>query len=161
LSDRDFLAMALPSRRDTIELGRAIAAALEPGDLALLSGELGAGKTFLARAIARGVGVPPTVPIPSPTFTLVQEYEARGRTLIHADLYRLRDGDGEQVAADVRRLGLAERRSEGAVLLVEWGDALEVELGGPPDLVVQLSVSGGGRSAQIGGRRAHACRLPP
>src|SRR3954451_20466786 len=107
-------AVVLDTRRDTIQLGRHIAEKLAAGDLVLLSGDLGAGKTFLARAIARALGVPVSVAIASPTFTLVQEYETPRGTLLHADLYRLRD-EGETTIRDVRRLGLAERRSEGAI----------------------------------------------
>lgn len=149
------LLVRLPTRRATTRLGERIAAALEPGDLVLLSGDLGAGKTFLARAIARARGVPPEVAIASPTFTLVQEYETPRGMLLHVDLYRLRDeGDPEATAKEVRRLGLDERRAEGAVLLVEWGDGLEAELGGDAVLTVRLAIDGDGRSATLGGMRA-------
>lgn len=123
-------AIPLADRRATRRLGRAIAGALRPSDLVVLEGPLGSGKTFLARAICRGLGVPPDVRVTSPTFTLVHEYQ--GRLLVcHADLYRL--GTRSEVAG----LGLLERRDAGAVLLVEWGaeyadllgeDALRVEL---------------------------------
>ena len=122
----------LASRRDTTRLGGRIAAVLEPGDLVLLSGDLGAGKTFLARAIARARGVPTDIAIASPTFTLVQEYETPNGALLHVDLYRLREeGLDAKVSPatvrEVRRLGLAERRAEGAILLVEWGHGVEEE----------------------------------
>lgn len=137
----------LATRRDTTKLGRAVAAMLREGDLVLLSGELGAGKTFLARAIARERGVPADTVIPSPTFTLVQEYSTPRGALLHVDLYRLRDA--VDTALEVRRLGLAERRSEGAILLVEWGEGLEAELGGPVDVRVRLSLAGQRRAAEI------------
>lgn len=119
----------------------------------LLEGGLGAGKTFLARAAARALGVRGTVA--SPTFALVQEYETGRGPLLHVDLYRLR---GEGLAGEVARLGLRERRREGAVLLVEWGqDAVEA-LGGAPALVVALAATpaGGGeaRVATLSGPRA-------
>lgn len=153
------ITVPLASRRDTTRLGKRLATALEPGDLVLLSGDLGAGKTFLARAIARELGVPSDVAIASPTFTLVQEYETRRGTLLHCDLYRLRDdgvgGEGASVTTlnEVRRLGLAERRADGAILLVEWGEGLERELGSA-SLSVVLSIGPNGRSAKIAGERA-------
>jgi len=140
----------LRSRRDTRRLGAAIARALEAGDLAILSGDLGAGKTFLVRAIARALGVGGTVT--SPTFALVQEYATPRAPLVHADLYRLR---GPGLAAEVARLGLRERRREGAILLVEWGEEAAEALGGEPSLVVSLAIAGEReRVAALSGPRA-------
>lgn len=141
--------VVLRTRRETRRLGAEIAARLRPGDLALLCGDLGAGKTFLARAIARELGVPAEVPIASPTFTLVQEYVTPRATLLHVDLYRLRDEDMEKTKREIVRLGLAERRAEGAILLVEWGSDLEQELGGPATLSVTLRIEGQHRIATI------------
>lgn len=152
--------MQLPSRRHTTRLGRAIADVLAPGDLVLLDGDLGAGKTFLARAIARGLGVGASLAIASPTFTLVQEYETPRGVLLHADLYRLRDAASlETTVRDVRRLGLAERRAEGAILIVEWSEGLVDELGGEPALRVVLTLAGAGREASATGPKA--ARLAP
>jgi tRNA threonylcarbamoyladenosine biosynthesis protein TsaE len=138
----------LATRRDTTRLGTAIAGWLTPGDLVLLSGELGAGKTFLARAIARSLGVPAETAVSSPTFTLVQEYETARGTLLHADLYRLHDTRDPR--GEIRRLGLAERRAEGAIVLVEWGDALDDVLG-PASLRVSLAIAGESRTAKLEG----------
>ena len=126
----------LRSRRDTRVLGAAVARVLDGGDLVVLSGDLGAGKTFLVRAIARALGV--TGHVTSPTFALVNEYETSRAPLVHADLYRLRGGD---LAAEVARLGLRERRREGAILLVEWGEDAIAALGGDPELAVSLVIT--------------------
>jgi tRNA threonylcarbamoyladenosine biosynthesis protein TsaE len=151
------MSTSLLRRRDTRNLGRAIAAALSPGDLVLLCGTLGAGKTFLARAIARALGVPASTAIASPTFTLVQEYETPHGTLLHADLYRLRNDENDlaKFHGEVRRLGLAERRHDGGILLVEWGESLDRELG-PSDLTVRLEIRGDHRVANLDGRLASA-----
>src|SRR5712691_6419063 len=101
---------------DTRAVGEALAGLLRPRDAALLSGELGAGKTTLVQGIARGLDVRDQVV--SPTFTLVREY--RGRLdVAHVDVYRL---DRIQ---DVLDLGLEDLGDGQSVLLVEWGDAVE------------------------------------
>ncbi len=143
--------MQLKTRRETQRLGRAIGAKLRAGDLVILSGDLGAGKTFLTRAVARGLGVPESVRVTSPTFTLVQEYETPRGTLLHADLHRL---IGKDLRAEVERLGLRERRAEGCIVIVEWGEGAVDWLGGEPDLVVAMKVARVGREAQLSGPRA-------
>jgi tRNA threonylcarbamoyladenosine biosynthesis protein TsaE len=146
--------MELLTRRDTTKLGARIAVCLRPGDLAILSGGLGAGKTFLARAIARTRGVSAEQPIVSPTFTLVQEYATPRGPLVHADLYRVRDSPAG-LEAEVARLGLRDRRAEGAIVLVEWGEGADEPLGGAADLVVALAISGATkRTATLTGARA-------
>lgn len=116
-------------------------------------GDLGAGKTFLARAVARAMGVTGTVP--SPTFALVQEYDTARGALLHVDLYRLR---GAGLAGEVARLGLRERRREGAIVLVEWGDDAVDALGGEPAITVRLAIARAegdeARAATIAGTRA-------
>lgn len=147
---------ALSSRGETRKLGAAIARSLVAGDLVLLSGGLGAGKTFLARAIVRGLGAKAAVT--SPTFTLVRGIPTPRGLLLHADLYRLH---GERLEEETRRLGLRERRAEGAILLVEWGDEVADVLGGNPELVVSLSIAGEHeREAALAGPRVTDLSLP-
>ena len=100
----------------TDALGHALAAALFPGAFLALRGDLGAGKSSLARALARGLGI--EGPVPSPTFSLVQTYETSDITLTHADLYRIDD------ATATRELDLQGALDAGA-LLVEWPRFLE------------------------------------
>ncbi|HMJ52918.1 MAG TPA: tRNA (adenosine(37)-N6)-threonylcarbamoyltransferase complex ATPase subunit type 1 TsaE [Polyangiaceae bacterium] len=113
----------LPTRRSTIRLARRLAPHLGPSDLVVLSGDLGTGKTFFVRALCRALGVPSEVEVTSPTFTLVHELTARF-PIVHADAYRLKD------EAELLALGLREARSEGALLLLEWGTPYVDVLGG-------------------------------
>lgn len=138
---RELLTLELPTRRATTRLGRWLASGLLPGDLIVLAGDLGAGKTFLARAVARALGVPPDVRVTSPTFTLVHHF-ATTPPLVHADLYRIGD------PSEVDHLALREVRADGAALVVEWGETFLRELGGDA-LFVRLSLSPEGRTARV------------
>ena len=100
----------------TERLGRLLAGLLRPGDSLLLEGPLGAGKTALARALLRAVCDDPALEVPSPSYTLVQSYQARDFTVSHFDLWRLDGPDG------LFELGWDEARS--GVVLVEWPDRL-------------------------------------
>jgi tRNA threonylcarbamoyladenosine biosynthesis protein TsaE len=113
----------LPTRRATQKLAALVAPALKASDLLILSGPLGSGKTFFARALCRALGLPRARRVPSPTFTLVHEHETTP-PLSHADLYRL-NGAGQ-----VRELGLDSQRDDGRILLVEWGEPYIDMLGG-------------------------------
>jgi tRNA threonylcarbamoyladenosine biosynthesis protein TsaE len=103
------------SATETQQLAAALAALVQPGDLVVLAGDLGAGKTTFTQGFGRALGV--TEPITSPTFTLAQQYEGRLR-VHHLDVYRL-----EQLA-EVAELGLSELLDDGGVVLIEWGDAI-------------------------------------
>lgn len=99
----------------TRELAAAVSSLARPGDLLVLAGDLGAGKTAFVQGFGRGLGVPDR--ITSPTFTLVHVYEGR-LPVYHLDVYRL-----EQLS-EALDLGLAEMLDDGGVVLVEWGDAI-------------------------------------
>jgi tRNA threonylcarbamoyladenosine biosynthesis protein TsaE len=105
------------SPAETERAGMLLGERLKPGDVVLLTGELGAGKTTFVRGVAHGTGS--KADVASPTFQLVRVYPGRVQ-LAHVDLYRVEDG------AELRDLGLEELAEEGAVV-VEWGDRLEVD----------------------------------
>ncbi|MGZ3454292.1 MAG: tRNA (adenosine(37)-N6)-threonylcarbamoyltransferase complex ATPase subunit type 1 TsaE [Polyangiales bacterium] len=132
----------LATRRATIRLAQALGAALAPGDLVILEGGLGAGKTFLVRAMLRALGVAEEIAVPSPTFTLMNEYPAR-IPVIHADLYRLLGS--EDLELEVAELGLRSRRGEGAALVVEWGtEAFETHGGDGLRISIERTVQEAG-----------------
>jgi tRNA threonylcarbamoyladenosine biosynthesis protein TsaE len=111
-------------------VARELAATLSAGDVLLLSGELGAGKTAFVRGLAQGLGIEEGE-VSSPTFTLVHEYRGGRLTLYHVDLYRL-----DRAATD--DLGLDEMGVADGVLAIEWPDRLTHELG--PALRVRIEV---------------------
>ena len=139
--------VSLPTRKATIRLARRLAMLLQPGELVLLEGPLGAGKTFFARALLRALGVQEEVAVPSPTFALVHRYDVPTGVIFHADLFRLRDESSPLASA--RALGLREERHDGATLLVEWGSGLEDALGGPADVTCSFVRADGQRTARI------------
>ena len=114
----------------TQAIARDLAATLRPGDVVLLSGDLGAGKTTFVRGLAEGLGIDPAE-VSSPTFTLVHEYRGGRLTLYHADLYRL----GRTATED---LGLEEIGARDGVLAIEWPDRLSHDLEGAR--VIRLEV---------------------
>ena len=111
--------MTSRSEDETAAFARELAGALKAGDVLLLSGGLGAGKTAFVRGLAAGLGIPPE-DVSSPTFTLLHEYRGGRLPLYHADLYRL-EGDAAE------DLGLEQ--TDG-VLAVEWPDRLTHDLRG-------------------------------
>ena len=104
------------SAEETIAFGRTLTELLAPPRLVLLRGDLGAGKTTLVKGIAAGFGAAEEEDVTSPTFTLVQEYRGPRANLYHIDLYRV------DTQRELETLGLDDLRSEGSVLLIEWGE---------------------------------------
>jgi tRNA threonylcarbamoyladenosine biosynthesis protein TsaE len=109
----DFL---LPDEAATAGLAARFAARARPGDVVLLAGPLGAGKTSFARAFIRALAGDPALEVPSPTFTLVQAYETPAGTVHHYDLWRIR---GHQALEE-----LAWDEAQAGIVLVEWPDRL-------------------------------------
>jgi tRNA threonylcarbamoyladenosine biosynthesis protein TsaE len=130
----------LPDESATDQLGATLAARLKPGDVVGLKGELGAGKTTLARAILRAAANDPDLIVPSPTFTLVEIYDTPRGPIWHFDLYRLESPE------QVFELGWEDALAQG-VVLVEWPE----KLGGlmPKHLSVALEIVGDGRRALL------------
>ncbi|MCW8883294.1 MAG: tRNA (adenosine(37)-N6)-threonylcarbamoyltransferase complex ATPase subunit type 1 TsaE [Sedimenticola sp.] len=122
------------------QIGSALARACTGAGLIFLKGDLGAGKTTLARGFLRGMGY--TGAVKSPTYTLIEPYEINDKNYYHLDLYRLADPD------ELEFLGLRDLLNEQAVLLVEWpeqgGDALPL-----PDLLITIIYKEGGRELSI------------
>lgn len=119
----------------TQALGAELAATLKPGDLVVLEGDLGAGKSALARAIIRTLAGDPELEVPSPTFALVQPYDTPRGPVLHADLYRLGD------AREVDELGLLDNPA--TIVLVEWAERAP-ELVSAATLVITLAIPPGG-----------------
>lgn len=131
------LEMTTTSERETIELGAALGATLCAGDVIAVSGELGAGKTRLARGVAIGLGLDPGA-VSSPTYVLVNEY-VRGDDappLVHVDAYRLRG------AEELASLGWEQVQDPDAITLIEWADRIADDLPASA-LHIQMTHSGG------------------
>jgi tRNA threonylcarbamoyladenosine biosynthesis protein TsaE len=121
------------SEEETQQVAREIASRLQAGDVLLLSGNLGAGKTTFVRGLAEGLGIDPGE-VSSPTFTIVHEYRGGRLTLYHADLYRLERTATEDV-------GLEEMGVKDGVLAIEWPDRLLHRL--PGAIVVEIQLGDG------------------
>lgn len=123
----------LPSEEATGRLAMDLAAMLVPGDIVALYGDLGAGKTTLARALVRALAEDPAFEVPSPTFTIMQLYELPRHRVVHADLYRLGSAD------ELEEIGWAEQ-IDGAIVLVEWPERGESAVLRPSRLDIQISI---------------------
>ncbi len=137
--------LTLADEATTAGIGAALAAGLpdlgEHSLLLALSGELGSGKTTLARALLRALGVTGT--IRSPTFTLVEPYDTARGTVHHLDLYRLAAG-----TRDLETLGYRDLRGSPGLVVVEWPERAGAALG-TPDLLATLSHHGTGRQLRL------------
>ena len=134
------LTRQLATAADTLALGAQLAPGLRPGMVIYLSGELGSGKTTLARGLLQALGVKDRVK--SPTYTLVEPYTVSRLYLYHFDFYRLRYVD-EWVDA-----GFRDYFNGDAVCLVEWPEKAGRQLPAP-DVRIEMAVAGGGRSIAI------------
>jgi tRNA threonylcarbamoyladenosine biosynthesis protein TsaE len=120
------------SPEETLALGRRLSSILKPGDVVLLGGRLGTGKTLLTAGIAEGLGVPD--PIASPTFVIARVYSDGFLPLVHADVYRLGS------ILEFEDLDLEETAASG-VLVVEWGEAIEDAVSADR-LVIEIEIDG-------------------
>jgi tRNA threonylcarbamoyladenosine biosynthesis protein TsaE len=121
------------SEDDTRAVAAALAPALAPGSVVLLSGDLGAGKTAFVRGLAEGLGIDPDE-VTSPTFTLVHEYRGGRLPLIHVDLYRLD-------RADLDEIGLDQDLASSGVVAVEWAERLSRSI--PGAMAIRIDDRGG------------------
>jgi tRNA threonylcarbamoyladenosine biosynthesis protein TsaE len=117
------------SEEETVAAGERLAGRLRAGDVVLLFGQLGAGKTAFVRGLARGLGASADE-VSSPTFTLIQEYAGGRATLYHVDLYRLE-------AAEIADLGLDELVSGDGIVAIEWADRWEGRPGDAYEVTIE------------------------
>jgi tRNA threonylcarbamoyladenosine biosynthesis protein TsaE len=140
------------SDQETVELGSTLGVCLKQGDVVALTGELGSGKTWFTKGIARGLGIGPATIITSPSFALVNEYPGK-TTLFHIDVYRL------ESLPELLGAGIDEYLYSGGVAVMEWADrwpeilpdeALKVELVILDEHSRRITLSGlHGRSASV------------
>jgi tRNA threonylcarbamoyladenosine biosynthesis protein TsaE len=134
------LSRFLPAESDTLTFGKALAAALEPGLVVYLSGELGAGKTTLARGILRGLGYEGRVK--SPSYALVEPYIFSRLYLYHFDFYRFAE------PRELEEAGFREHFNTESVCLVEWPEKA-AGIVPPADLRITITTQGSGRLLEI------------
>ncbi len=131
------------SEDETASAGERLARSLSPGDVILLYGELGAGKTAFVRGLARGLGGQ-SDEVSSPTFTLIQEYPSPRGTLYHVDLYRLEP-------SEVDDLGLEELAGGDGIVAIEWADRWH----GRPDDAIEVTIEDQGEDSRTISVRTH------
>ena len=133
------------SEEETRRIGRRLGRTLHPPRVILLTGELGAGKTVLTQALAAGLEVEDLSLVRSPSFTLINEYpSARGR-IYHVDLYRLEGAD------DFHSIGLEEILERNAVVIIEWGEKLDLPVDNPVRIRIRVDPASDERLLEIDG----------
>jgi tRNA threonylcarbamoyl adenosine modification protein YjeE len=145
------LSIVLAGEAETIRLGEELALTVKPGDCIALVGDLGAGKSTLARALIRAIADDADLEVPSPTFTIVQAYALRF-PVAHLDLYRLSD------VSELDELGIDEMLSDG-VCLVEWPEIAARDLPNDSTITLRLTHEGEGRVATIDAPPKQMARL--
>lgn len=141
------------SEEETEKLGRALGRCLQPGDVIGLVGELGAGKTAFVRGVAKGARVPAGMPVNSPTFTIMNLYDAPDLGICHLDLYRLPGME------EWEGVGVPELLRSGRALLVEWADRFPEHLPEETVWVTLNLVSENERILEIRGHTEEAVEL--
>jgi tRNA threonylcarbamoyladenosine biosynthesis protein TsaE len=138
MNDEKAIEVITESAHQTIELGRKIASALHGGQIVAMTGPLGSGKTHLIKGIAIGLDAPDPTKVCSPTFVLVNEYQARNSqlTLYHIDAYRLNS------LREFERLGFEDFCRPDAIVLIEWADKVLPALSGLDVIRIELSHDG-------------------
>lgn len=132
--------LPLPAEPDTLTLGQSLSRVLAQGGTLYLEGDLGAGKTTLARGLIQALGH--TGPVKSPTYTIVEPYELACGPVFHFDLYRLADPE------ELELMGIRDYFAPGAICIVEW-PARGADLIPAPDLRLTLEKAGTGRQAHL------------
>lgn len=133
----------------TAAFGAQFATTLRPGDIVSLEGDLGAGKTALARAVIRALAGDAALEVPSPTFAIIQPYDTPAGPVLHADLYRLAD------ASEADELGLLDEVD--AIVLVEWASRAP-QVVDAVTVTVTLDIPRGGAGREVAVRRASGSR---
>ncbi len=118
IRDGNTLVLFSNSPSETFRIGRILGEILKDGACVALTGELGTGKTCLTQGIAKGLGVPDSYAVTSPTFTLLNEYPGRESALYHLDVYRLTG------SADLWDMGYEEYLFGGGVMVIEWAEKI-------------------------------------
>ena len=127
--DKEDKSFITNSQEETFEIGKALAGKAKAGDIYCLNGDLGAGKTVLAKGFAAGLGI--TEPVTSPTFTIIKEYDGGRLPLYHFDVYRIAD------LSEMDALGYEEYFYGDGICLIEWSELIEELI---PEEAVQITI---------------------